>query len=125
MVCGNFLGSQVKPGSMGKPSPGVTLRIIDDKGVENPTGVEGDMAILCEDNQTNGFFGIFDGYLDAQGQLKRPTRVAADGRVWYITGDRAECDEDGYFWFVGRSDDVINSAGYRIGMGTSKLTLQL
>lgn len=116
MVCGNFPDSPVKPGSMGKPSPGVTLRIIDEEGKDVPEGTEGDMGILCDDgNGQAGFFGIFDGYLDAQGQTKRPVRVAADGKNWYLTGDRAECDKDGYFWFVGRSDDIINSAGYRIG----------
>lgn len=115
MLCGNFAHFPVRPGSMGKPSPGVTLRILDESGAESAFGEEGEIAALWEKEQNNGFFGLFDGYVDAEGELKLPLRMGPHGRSWYLTGDRAKADEDGYFWFVGRSDDVINSAGYRIG----------
>jgi acyl-coenzyme A synthetase/AMP-(fatty) acid ligase len=111
MVCGNFRGMKIKPGSMGKPSPGVPLFVIDADGKECPPGVEGDIAIL---RSSDSFFGIFDGYLSPNGELDRRIKILG-GRPWYLTGDRATRDEEGYFWFVGRSDDVINSSGYRIG----------
>ncbi|XP_072733847.1 acyl-coenzyme A synthetase ACSM3, mitochondrial-like isoform X3 [Ciconia boyciana] len=73
LICGNFKGMKIKPGSMGKPSPGYDVK--DDPEKTEAT-IRGD---------------------------------------FYVTGDRGIMDEDGYFWFVGRADDVINSAGYRIG----------
>jgi medium-chain acyl-CoA synthetase len=111
LICGNFKGSKIKPGSMGKPSPGVPLHVVDSEGKECEVGVEGDIAILRSEKD---FFGIFEGYLTSDGSLDRRTKVFG-GRPWYLTGDRATRDEDGYFWFVGRADDVINSSGYRIG----------
>jgi len=60
------------------------------------------------------FFGLFDGYLSRDGKLN-PKISKLGSKYWYLTGDRATRDKDGYFWFVGRVDDVINSAGYRIG----------
>lgn len=115
LVCGNFHGAPIKPGSMGKPSPGVPLFVIDGEGRECEVGVEGDIAILRENND---FFGIFEGYLKSDGTLDHRTKHLA-GRPWYLTGDRGTRDEDGYFWFVGRADDVINSSGYRIGLSLS------
>lgn len=112
MVCGNFPGVPIKPGSMGKLVPGVPLSIVDG-GREVENGVEGDIAILSDGSE--GFFGLFKGYVDPSGRPKRPQHVDTLGRTWYLTGDRAYRDEDGYFWFIGRSDDVINSSGYRIG----------
>ncbi|BFZ65262.1 hypothetical protein YB2330_006425 [Saitoella coloradoensis] len=119
MVCGNFAGNPIKPGSMGKPSPGVPLAVVTEEGIEAPHHTEGDMAIrVSKESATDGpneFFGIFDGYI-LNGKAERRTRTSKDGKtVWYLTGDRATRDKDGYFWFVGRADDVINSAGYRIG----------
>ena len=115
LVCGNFKEAKIKPGSMGKPSPGVPLHIVDANGKDCEVGVEGDIAILRAETD---FFGIFEGYLKSNGILDHRTRVLGD-RPWYLTGDRATRDEDGYFWFVGRADDVINSSGYRIGESTS------
>jgi AMP-binding enzyme len=111
LICGNFRGAKIKPGSMGRPSPGVPLFIIDTVGRECEVGVEGDIAILIENND---FFGIFEGYLKSDGTLDRQTKILG-GKPWYLPGDRATIDEGGYFWFVGRADDVINSSGYRIG----------
>src|SRR3954468_9642567 len=111
MICGNFKESPIKPGSMGKPSPGVSLHVIDNDGKACKPGVEGDIAIL---RAKDDFFGICDGYLKMDGTVD-PRIKTLGGQPWYLTGDRATRDEDGYFWFVGRADDVINSSGYRIG----------
>jgi acyl-coenzyme A synthetase/AMP-(fatty) acid ligase len=79
-------------------------------------GEEGDIAILVEGRGGGGeeFFGIFEGYLSRDRKLDRRV-VQRGGKEWYLTGDRAYRDREGYFWFVGRRDDVINSSGYRIG----------
>src|SRR5512133_1987234 len=96
-----------KPGSMGKPSPGYDIAIIDEAGDVCEAGIEGEIVIRTS-NYTPA--GMFNGYY-RDGELTK--------KVWtngiYRTGDMAWCDEDGYFWFVGRADDVIKSSGYRIG----------
>lgn len=113
LVCGNFEDKEIRPGSMGRATPGVPLHTVDAEGKECKVGEEGDIAIVVGGG--DGFYGIFEGYLKEDGALDRRLFHAKDGRKWYRTGDRATRDRDGYFWFVGRSDDVINSAGYRIG----------
>ncbi|HNX57904.1 MAG TPA: AMP-binding protein [Spirochaetota bacterium] len=96
-----------KPGSMGKPSPSYNIVLLDREGKPCEVGEEGEIAI---DTREKTPFGIFKGYYrDAD-----KTRDAwHDG--FYYTGDTAWMDEDGYLWFVGRSDDLIKSSGYRIG----------
>ncbi|MBC7106528.1 MAG: AMP-binding protein, partial [Firmicutes bacterium] len=106
-VVATFPPLPVKPGSMGKPSPGFYVTVIDDEGNELPPGQEGDIAIRVKPERPVGLFKEY---------WKDPERTAACHRGdWYITGDRAVKDEDGYLWFVGRADDVILAAGYRIG----------
>lgn len=108
-VCGNGLGVKVKLGSMGLPTPGITLAVIDDEG-HIIQGREGDVAVLCRDRHGKHDQWIFKGYWKPDGSFTRPERQEKGGdRVWYTTGDRAYTDTEGYFWFVGRSDDVINS----------------
>jgi acetyl-CoA synthetase/medium-chain acyl-CoA synthetase len=104
LLVGNFLGVDVRPGSMGKPSPGCDVRIIDEDGDELSAGEPGDIALEA-DNPT-----LMKGYWE---QPDETEAVMRNG--YYLTGDRGTRDEDGYLWFVGRSDDVILSAGYRIG----------
>lgn len=96
-----------KPGSMGKPSPGYFVDLINDEGKSCEVGEEGQIAFSTLKNKP---VGMFKGYYrdDALTQ-----KVWKDG--WYYTGDIAWRDEDGYYWFVGRADDVIKSSGYRIG----------
>jgi len=107
LLCANFPGLDVRPGSMGKPSPGMTVAVIDDDAQVQPPGGEGDIAVRIRPERP---VGIFKEY------WRNPEATAACQRGdWYVTGDRARVDEDGYFWFVGRADDVIISAGYRIG----------
>lgn len=124
LVCGNFADAKIRPGSMGKPAPGTPLHVIDDNGEETADDLEGDIAIKVDLTEQSNFFGVFEGYLE-DGRLDRKLRQCKDsGFAWYCTGDRATRDSDGYFWFVGRSDDVINSAGYRIGPFEVESTLK-
>lgn len=107
LVCGNFPFLEPRLGSMGKPMPGIEMAIIDAEGAELGAGAEGDIAIRVKPERAPGLF------VDYRGD---PERFAACFvGDWYITGDRGYVDEDGYFWFVSRADDVILSAGYRIG----------
>ncbi len=100
----NLPGMEIRPGSMGKPFPGHDVRVIDDAGAERPAGEVGDLALRGR------VPSLFREY------WKNPNESAACWRGdWYLTGDRGYRDEDGYLWFVGRADDVIISAGYRIG----------
>jgi acetyl-CoA synthetase/medium-chain acyl-CoA synthetase len=107
LLCGNFPGLEVKPGSMGKPSPGMTVAVIDDDGNPLPPDSEGDIAVRMRPERPVGLFREY---------WRNPAATEACQRGdWYVTGDRAYVDPEGYFWFVGRADDVIISAGYRIG----------
>jgi len=104
IMVANLPGMDIRPGSMGKPFPGHDVRIIGDAGAELPAGEVGDVALRGR------VPSLFREY------WKNPEESAACWRgEWYITGDRASRDDDGYLWFVGRADDVIISAGYRIG----------
>lgn len=101
----NYPAMDIKPGSMGKPLPGIVAAIIDDEGNELSDHEEGNLVLLTStvsslmktiwNNQEK-----FDSYFQGK---------------WYISGDRAMRDKDGYYWFIGRADDVINTAGERIG----------
>ncbi|MDB5080889.1 MAG: AMP-binding protein [Chloroflexi bacterium] len=109
LLCGNFPTPDmpVKPGSMGKPAPGYVVDVIDEEGNPLPDGKEGDIAVQVKPKRP---VGLFQEYLNNPGATNASMRGD-----WYVTGDRAYRDEDGYLWFVGRADDVIISAGYRIG----------
>jgi acetyl-CoA synthetase len=96
-----------KPGSMGMPTPGYDIRIVDENGNPCEAGIEGEIIIRTDQAKP---LGMFNGYYRDPALTRS---VWSDGV--YRTGDMAWCDEDGYFWFVGRSDDVIKSSGYRIG----------
>jgi acetyl-CoA synthetase/medium-chain acyl-CoA synthetase len=107
VLAATFPPLEVRPGSMGKPTPGFDVRVIDDEGNEVPRGKEGDIAVRVKPNRPVGLFKEY---------WKNPEKTAASYRGdFYITGDRAIQDEDGYLWFVGRADDVILASGYRIG----------
>ncbi|HOF96902.1 MAG TPA: AMP-binding protein [Methanoculleus sp.] len=106
LCIGTFPGMKCKPGSMGRPAPGWHIELHDDDG--NPVGVgeEGRIAIKLDPRPV----GLFRGYLNNE---EENCKVFQNG--FYYTGDKACMDEDGYFWFIGRDDDVIKSSGYRIG----------
>ena len=104
LLIGSILNMEQRPGSMGKATPGNKVAVIDELGKPVETGEVGDIAVHKD------VPALFSGY------LKDPERTAMQFRGdWYITGDRAHMDEDGYFWFEGRSDDIIISSGYTIG----------
>jgi acetyl-CoA synthetase len=96
-----------KPGSMGKPCPLYDIVLLNAEGRPCEVGEEGEIAI---ETRAGRPLGLFPGYYRDE---SRTAEVWHDG--YYRTGDMAWCDEDGYFWFVGRADDVIKSSGYRIG----------
>ena len=115
LLVANLPGMQIKPGAMGKPFPGHDVRVIDPsplltkegargRSPELAAGEVGDLAVRGRPPS------LFREY------WKNPEESAGCVRgEWYLTGDRAYRDDDGYLWFVGRADDVIISAGYRIG----------
>ncbi|HSA03315.1 MAG TPA: AMP-binding protein, partial [Candidatus Paceibacterota bacterium] len=109
VLIGNFrsIGDPVRPGSMGKSAPGFHLALLDDHLAEVPHGTEGEIAIRVKPRRPLGLFQEY--WLDPQETARQ---FSGD---WYLTGDRAVRDAQGYFWFVGRKDDVIKSSGYRIG----------
>ncbi len=100
-------GDPVQPGSMGKAVPGMPVGILDEALREVPPGAEGEVAVRVKPNRP---LGLFQEYWLNPEETSR--KFVGD---WYLTGDRAVRDRDGYYWFVGRRDDVIKSSGYRIG----------
>lgn len=103
----NLKGMIPKPGSMGKPIPHYDVYIVDEDGKEVPTGQTGEIVIKTADKIP---YGLFVGYYNDE---EKTNSSWHDG--YYHTGDTAWMDEDGYLWYVGRTDDVIKSSGYRIG----------
>ena len=103
----NLIGTQLKPGAMGKPVPGYGIDLVDTDGNPVADGVNGEIVIHTEPKKHPG---IFLGYY----QNEEATKGAWHDGL-YHTGDLAWRDEDGYYWYVGRADDVIKSSGYRIG----------
>ncbi len=107
LLVANYPCMPIKYGSMGKPVPGFDVRIVDDNGNDMPTGEPGHIAVKIKPNHPVGLTKNY--YKDDVA-----TEEAFRGDFYY-TGDRAYKDNDGYFWFYGRADDVIKSSGYRIG----------
>ena len=103
----NLYGTEIKPGAMGKPVPGYGIDIVDSDGKSVEDGVNGEIVIHTDPKPT---CGVFLGYY---GNDEKTREAWHDGM--YHTGDVAWRDEDGYYWYVGRADDVIKSSGYRIG----------
>ncbi len=103
----NLMGTQLKPGAMGKPVPGYGIDLVDTEGNPVDNGINGEIVIHTDPKPT---CGLFLGYYRDK---EKTDAVWHDGL--YHTGDLAWRDEDGYYWYVGRADDVIKSSGYRIG----------
>lgn len=104
----------LKPGSMGTPIPGWNVRILDDEGREAAPGVAGEICLLARSNP---------GY--PIGYWRRPEESEHDfGGTWFHTKDIATMDDDGHIWYIGRRDDVIKAAGYRIGPDEVEATLR-
>ncbi|VEI08410.1 acyl-CoA synthetase MbcS [Kurthia zopfii] len=104
LLIGTMKGMDVKEGSMGKPTPGNEVTVVDEFGKPCEAGVVGDIAVHKDTP------ALFKEYLNEPERTQRQFRGD-----YYITGDQAKIDEDGYFWFEGRSDDIIISSGYTIG----------
>jgi acetyl-CoA synthetase len=107
-VCciGTFRGMETRPGSMGRPAPGWHVELHDDEGRPVEPGEEGRIAIRLDPRPV----GLFVEYMNSP-----ESNEASFVNGYYYTGDKASMDADGYFWFVGRNDDIIKSSGYRIG----------
>lgn len=109
VLIGNYRSQRrpVLPGSMGHPTPGFEIGLLDENHHPLPNGQEGEIAIRVKPRRPLGLF---------QEYWRNPEENARQFQGdWYLTGDRARRDAEGYFWFVGRKDDVIKSSGYRIG----------
>jgi acetyl-CoA synthetase len=109
IMIANYVSMPIKPGSMGRPLPGIEAAIVERHADGSVTilkepGRQGELALK------RGWPSMFRGYL---GEEERYRKCFAGD--WYLTGDLAKCDADGYFWFVGRADDVIKSSGHLIG----------
>ncbi|OPY26427.1 MAG: Acetyl-coenzyme A synthetase [Methanomassiliicoccales archaeon PtaU1.Bin030] len=104
LIC-NYPCMAIKPGSMGRPIPGVIAAVVDENGVEVPPKKEGFLALRP------GWPSMMLGIWRNTSRFKEYFRVPG----WYIAGDQAYKDEDGYFWFLGRADDVIKTSGERLG----------
>jgi len=109
IMISNYLSMDVKPGSMGRPLPGVTAGIVERVGGSSVREIAKPM-VMGELALRPGWPSMMRAYLNEE---ERYRKCFVDG--WYLTGDLAMRDNDGYFWFVGRSDDVIKSAGHLIG----------
>jgi len=107
MIIGNMVGAPHKIGSMGKPAPIYNVELVNDKGEQVAVGETGEIVINVKDGMP---CGLFTGYYRDK---EKTDEVLHDG--YYHTGDTAWKDEDGFYWYVGRVDDVIKSSGYRIG----------
>ena len=104
IMCANYATTNIRPGSMGKPFPGVTMGILDDQYNELGAGESGILAV--RPGWPSQMFAYWQQDEMYNSRFKKG---------WYITGDQASIDEDGYFWFQGRADDVINTAGHLVG----------
>ena len=107
LTIGNLAGTTPKPGAMGKPVPCYDIAIVDPDGNECAIGETGEIIVRTDKKIP---CGLFKGYYNDD---EKTSEVWYDGM--YHTGDTAWCDEDGYYWYVSRIDDVIKSSGYRIG----------
>ena len=107
LTIGNLQGTTPKPGAMGKPVPCYDIAIVDPDGNECAVGETGEIVVRTHEKIPCGLFKGY--YMDEE----KTAEVWHDGM--YHTGDTAWCDEDGYYWYVSRIDDVIKSSGYRIG----------
>jgi acetyl-CoA synthetase len=117
IMIANYPGMQVKPGSMGKPFPGITATVLDLESHE-PVTVPGKVGLIAF---RPGWPSMFRTYWTMEDTYRSkfvgasPTELRTSHDVWYVSGDRASLDAEGYFWFVGRDDDVINTGGHLVG----------
>jgi acetyl-CoA synthetase len=110
MIANNYPSMELRPGSMGKPLPGIEAAVVNpETGDVLGPGETGEIA------QRGDYPCFFAGYWEQPEKTADCFVDGPDGNEWYLSGDLAHIDEDGYFWFEGRADDLIISSGYRIG----------
>ena len=110
---------EAQPGSMGKPVPGHEVAIVDkETGERLPQGEVGMIAVRREDDPV-----VFEEYWNQPEKTAAASVTGPDGTTWHLTGDLGYRDDDGYFWFKARDDDLINTAGYRVGPGEVESTI--
>ena len=121
MMITNYPGMKVKPGSMGKPFPGIEAAVLDLK-TQEPLTEPGKVGLIAF---RPGWPAMFRTYRNQEDVYRSkfvgaredasPDELRTDTDLWYVSGDRASIDQDGYYWFVGRDDDVINTGGHLVG----------
>ena len=121
MMITNYPGMKIKPGSMGKPFPGITAGILD-LASQEPVTEPGTVGLIAF---RPGWPSMFRTYVNQPDIYRskfvgakpdaQPDELRTDESLWYVSGDRASFDKDGYYWFVGRDDDVINTGGHLVG----------
>jgi acetyl-CoA synthetase len=121
MMIANYPGMGIKPGSMGKPFPGIEATVLDLKTHE-PVTEPGKVGLIAFRPGWPSMFrtywkkpDIYRSKFVGETADKEPDELRNDKSLWYVSGDRASIDKDGYFWFVGRDDDVINTGGHLVG----------
>ncbi|MBU8870140.1 MAG: AMP-binding protein [Gemmatimonadales bacterium] len=121
MMITNYPGMKVKPGSMGKPFPGITAAVLDLKTNE-PLTEPGQVGLIAFRPGWPSMFREYRNQHDVYASKfvgaaadAKPEDLRNDQDLWYVSGDRASIDQDGYYWFVGRDDDVINTGGHLVG----------
>jgi acyl-coenzyme A synthetase/AMP-(fatty) acid ligase len=108
MTIANTVGRSIKPGSMGQPLSGIEIAVLTSAGAIGGVGAAGQLLIKTPNPQLMlGYYGDEERTAACFAQV--------DGVTWFQTGDNVEIDDDGYVFYVGRTDDIINSSGYRIG----------
>ncbi|MGZ8723047.1 MAG: acetate--CoA ligase [Aeromicrobium sp.] len=116
IMVSNFPGMPIRPGSMGRPMPGIEVGVLR-RGPDGRAAVDDGRVHVLDDPDEMGELALRPGWPSMfrtyLGEPERYAKAFADG--WYLTGDLARLDQDGYVWFVGRADDVIKSAGHLIG----------
>ncbi|TXN31135.1 acetate--CoA ligase [Lacisediminihabitans profunda] len=116
IMIANYAATEIRPGSMGRPLPGVQAALVRRDDEDRPVMLDGEAELVTEPGTVGelalrpGWPSMFRGYLNEE---ERYRRCFVGG--WYLTGDLATRDADGYYWFVGRGDDVIKSSGHLIG----------
>ncbi len=117
----NYPGMKIKPGSMGKAFPGITATVLDLKTHE-PITEPGRVGLIAFRPGWPSMFRAYRGKPDMYRSKfvgappdAQPDELRANQNLWYVSGDRSSIDAEGYFWFVGRDDDVINTGGHLVG----------
>lgn len=121
MMITNYPGMKIKPGSMGKPFPGITATVLDLR-THKPVTEPGTVGLIAFRPGWPSMFreywqrpDLYRSKFPGAPENATPAELRANPDLWYVSGDRASIDKDGYYWFVGRDDDVINTGGHLVG----------